>query len=73
MRSELIIRRSKQGHYDVIGPSDPNFVLSEISDSQLLGYLKSRKIVGTTAEEVLEQFDLNEKRSEIHVTIDRGV
>ncbi len=73
MTSELIVRRSKEGHYDVLDPSDPNFVLNEITEAQLLGYLKNSKIVGTTAEEVLRQFDISVTRSEVHVTIDRSL
>jgi len=73
MKSELIVRRAGEGHYNVIDPADPSFVLKEISDTQLLGYLRNRRVVGTTAEEVLRQFDLNAARSEVHVTIDRSL
>ena len=55
MNSELIVRRAKEGHYNVLDPADPDFLLKEISEAQLLGYLKNRKIVGMTAEEVLRQ------------------
>ena len=72
MKSELIVRRAGEGHYDVIDPADPDFVLKEISDAQLLGYLRNRKIVGTTAEDILKAFDINASRSEVHVTIDRS-
>jgi hypothetical protein len=73
MKSELIVRRVGERHYDVVDPADPNFVLSEISDTQLLGYLRNRKVIGTTPEEVLRQFDIDAARSEVHVTIDRGL
>ena len=56
----------------MIDPLDPNFALKEISDAQLLGYLRYRKVVGTTAEDVLRQFDLKAVGSELHVTIDQG-
>jgi hypothetical protein len=73
MRSELTIRRIADRRFDVHDASDPNFELSDISDTQLLGYLRNRKLLDTTAEAVLEQFDANEKRSVLHVTIDRSL
>ena len=73
MNSELIVRRAKEGHYNVLDPADPDFLLKEISEAQLLGYLKNRKIVGMTAEQVLRQFDINATRSEVHVIIDRSL
>jgi hypothetical protein len=72
MCSELTIRRIADRRFDVRDDSDPNFELSDISDTQLLGYLRKRKLVDTTAEAVLEQFDANEKRSVLHVMIDRS-
>lgn len=57
----------------MLDPADPDFLLKEISEAQLLGYLKNRKILGTTAEEILRQFDISAARSEVHVTIDRSL
>ena len=73
MHSELTIRRIAERRFDVHDASDPNFELNDISDTQLLGYLRKRKLLDTTAEAVLQQFDANERRSVLHVIIDRSL
>jgi hypothetical protein len=72
MQSELVIRRIAIRRFDVTDASDLHFELRDISDTQLLGYLKNRKLVDTTAEAVMAQFDSNENRSVVHVVIDRS-
>jgi hypothetical protein len=71
--SELVIRRTNNGHFDVFDASDPNFELKEITETQLLGYLRNRKLVGTTAEEVLAAFAVDARRSSVRVGIDRSL
>jgi hypothetical protein len=73
MPSELVIRRTNNGHFDVFDASDPNFELKEITETQLLGYLRNRKLVGTTAEEVLAAFAVDARRSSVRVGIDRSL
>jgi hypothetical protein len=73
MQSELVIRRTDNGHFDLFDTSDPNFELREITDTQLLGYLRNRKLVGITAEAVLASFDIDAKRSSVRVVIDRSL
>ena len=73
MQSELIIRRTSDGHFDLFDTSDPNFELKDITDAQLLGYLSKRKLVGSTAEFVVETFNGDARRSSVRVVIDRSV
>jgi hypothetical protein len=73
MMTELIIRRGATGQFYVTDSADPSFELNEITDAQLLGYLRHRRLVGTTAEAVIQQFDPEQKRSIVHVTIDRSI
>ena len=73
MQSELVIRKTDSGHFDLFDPSDPNFELKEITGSQLLEYLRNRKLVETTAEAVLASFDIDAKRSSVRVVIDRSL
>lgn len=73
MQSELVIRRADNGHFDLFDTSDPTFELKDITDTQLLGYLRNRKLVGTTAEAALASFDIDARRSSVHVVIDRSL
>jgi hypothetical protein len=72
MMTELIIRRGARGQFHVTDSADPSYELTDITDAQLLGYLRHRKLVGTTAEAVIQQFDTEQKRSVVHVTVDRS-
>jgi hypothetical protein len=73
MRSELEIRKTAIGTFNLTDGADPSFELNDISEAQLLAYLKKRKLIGTTAEAVLEQFDGDERRTAVHVLIDRSL
>lgn len=73
MQSELVIRRINNGHFDLFDTADSNFELKDITDTQLLGYLRNRKLVGTTAEAVLATFDTDSRRSSVRVVIDRSL
>jgi len=69
MQSELIIRRIATRQFDVSDSADRSFELNDISESQLLGFLRRQRLVDATPEEVLAQFA--EKRSIVHVAIER--
>jgi len=71
--TELIIRLGARGQFHVTDSADPTYELADITDAQLRGYLRHQKLVGTTAEAVIRQFDIEQKRSVVHVTIDRSI
>ena len=73
MRSELEIRKTAVGTFNLTDGADPSFELNDISEAQLFAYLKKRKLIGTTAEAVLEQFDGDGRRTSVHVLIDRSL
>lgn len=71
MKSELSIRKIGDGRFNVTDNADPTFEMNDINDAQLYGYLKNRELLGTTAEAVMDQFDL-EGRKAVEVIIDRS-
>ena len=73
MRSELEIRKTAIGTFNLTDGADPSFELNDISKTQLLGYLKKRRLIGTTAEAVLEQLACDQRRTAVHVLIDRSL
>ena len=73
MKSELIIRRIAAGRYDVTDIGDSAFELRDITEAQLLGYLKYRKFLEIPAESVLKQFEVDEERREVHVAVDQSL
>lgn len=54
MRSELEIRKTATGAFNLTDGADPSFELNDISEAQLFAYLKKRKLIGTTAEAVMD-------------------
>jgi hypothetical protein len=71
VKCELIVRRVGPAQYDITDSADETFELREISEAQLLGYLKNRRLLETTAEAVIQQLNSVDRRSEIRVLIDR--
>jgi hypothetical protein len=68
MRSELVIRRIGLKQFDVSDTTDRHLELKDISESQVLAFLKRKILVDTTPEKVMEQF--RDRRSIVHVTIE---